>query len=305
VSSTAATHSNDGAGVAGLLAISAAGVLWGTTGVVVQYVNRTTGMGAVSIGFWRLVVAAVVLLAMSVPRLRHLGGSLRRQPLALVLAGLGLGFYQAAYFLSVVWVGVAIATLVSLGVAPVVITAWEAWRSRRRPPALRIVAVAAALVGLALVQDGGGGGGGSHPAWGLVAALVSGTAYAATAMLSSRLARTVPATVLTTVMCAVGAVGLLPLALLAPGPTSPPGGWAIGGLIYIGVACTALAYLLFNAGLRTVPSGAASILTLWEPLTATVLALLLLGETLTPLAVVGSALLLGSVALSYVRAAPA
>ena len=291
-------------GARGLLSISAAGVLWGTTGVVVQYVNRTTGMGALSIGFWRLVVAAIVLLLLSIARLGHLGGSLQRQPLALVAAGIGLGFYQAAYFLSVVWVGVAVATLVSLGVAPVVITVWEAWRSRRRPPVLRVVAVGLALAGLSLVQDGGHGGGGSHPGWGLVAALVSGTAYAATAVLSSRLARTVPATVLTTVMCAVGAVGLLPFALGAPAPTSAPGGWTVGGIVYIGVACTALAYLLFNAGLRTVPSGAASILTLWEPLTATVLALLLLGETLTPLAVLGSVLLLGSVALSYVRANP-
>ena len=67
------------------------------------------------------------------------------------------------------------------------------------------------------------------------------------------------------------------------------------------VACTAVAYGLFNAGLRTVPSGAASILTLWEPLTAAVLAVLLLGETLSPAALVGSALLLGSVMLSYLR----
>jgi DME family drug/metabolite transporter len=104
-------------------------------------------------------------------------------------------------------------------------------------------------------------------------------------------------------MCAVGALALLPLTLAAPPLPQTPGGWAVGGIVYIGVACTALAYGLFNAGLRTVPSGEASILTLWEPLTATVLALLLLGETLTPLAVLGSVLLLGSVALSYVRSA--
>ena len=39
-------------------------------------------------------------------------------------AGIGLAFYQACYFLAVVWVGVAVATMVSLGVAPVVITVW-------------------------------------------------------------------------------------------------------------------------------------------------------------------------------------
>lgn len=288
-------------GVRGLLAVSAAGVLWGTTGVVVQDVHRTTGLGAVSIGFWRLVVAAVALLLLTLPRIAALRQSARRHPLALVAAGVGLGFYQACYFLAVVWVGVAVATLVSLGVAPVVITVWETWRTRRRPPALRIGAVGLALVGLALVQDGGRGTGGSHPGWGLLAALASGTVYAGTAMLSRRLASTVPIMVLTTAMCAVGALALLPLALATPPLAQPPGAGAVGGIVYIGVACTAVAYALFNAGLRTVPSGAASILTLWEPITATVLAVVLLHESLTPLAAVGSGLLLGSVALSYVR----
>ena len=71
--------------------------------------------------------------------------------------------------------------------------------------------------------------------------------------------------------------------------TAPWTAATVGGLIFIGVACTAVAYGLFNAGLRTVPSGAASILTLWEPLTAAVLAVVLLGETLSPAALVGSA----------------
>ena len=51
------------------------------------------------------------------------------------------GLYQACYFLAVVWVGVAVATMVSLGVAPVVITVWESLRRRRRPPARRLGAV--------------------------------------------------------------------------------------------------------------------------------------------------------------------
>ena len=290
------------AGARGLVAVSLAGVLWGTTGVVVQYLHRTVGLGAISIGFWRLLIAAVAMVAISVPTFRRLLVALRHHKLGMIGAGIGLAFYQACYFLAVVWVGVAVATMVSLGVAPVVITVWESVRWRRWPPARRLGAVIMALAGLVLIQNGGQQAGGPHPGWGLMAALMSGTVYAATAVLSSRLTRTVPSTALTTVMVASGALALLPLAAVEGlTGTAPWTAATVGGLIFIGVACTAVAYGLFNAGLRTVPSGAASILTLWEPLTAAVLAVLLLGEILSPAALVGSALLLGSVMLSYLR----
>ena len=198
------------AGARGLVAVSLAGVLWGTTGVVVQYLHRTVGLGAISIGFWRLLIAAVAMVAISVPTFRRLLSALRHHKLGMIGAGVGLAFYQACYFLAVVWVGVAVATMVSLGVAPVVITLWESVRWRRRPPARRMGAVIMALVGLVLIQNGGQEAGGPHPGWGLVAALMSGTVYAATAVLSSRLTRTVPSTALTTVMVVAGALALLP-----------------------------------------------------------------------------------------------
>ncbi len=58
---------HDVAGARGLVAVSLAGVLWGTTGVVVQYLHRTVGLSAIAIGFWRLLIAAVAMVAISVP----------------------------------------------------------------------------------------------------------------------------------------------------------------------------------------------------------------------------------------------
>lgn len=58
------------------------------------------------------------------------------------------------------------------------------------------------------------------------------------------------------------------------------GTWA--GLAYLGVVTMALAYVLFFAGLRTTATGSAAVATLLEPVTAVAIAVLLLGETLTP-----------------------
>jgi len=62
---------------------------------------------------------------------------------------------------------------------------------------------------------------------------------------------------------------------------------------------TALAYVLFLTGIRSITATVASIATLIEPLTSTVLAWLLFGEQLGPLGVFGAALLLGAIGLLY------
>jgi drug/metabolite transporter, DME family len=62
---------------------------------------------------------------------------------------------------------------------------------------------------------------------------------------------------------------------------------------------TALAYVLFVRGLRSVPATAATIATLLEPLTSTILAWLLFGERLGRLGAWGG-LLLGAAMLMLV-----
>jgi DME family drug/metabolite transporter len=70
---------------------------------------------------------------------------------------------------------------------------------------------------------------------------------------------------------------------------------------YLAVVATVIAYSLLNRGLRVVPAGTAATLGLTEPVVATVLGIVLLGERLTPVSAVGAALVLVAV-LVLVRA---
>ena len=63
----------------------------------------------------------------------------------------------------------------------------------------------------------------------------------------------------------------------------------------------AVAYGLFYTGLRSTSSQVAGVLTLLEPLAATVLAVIFLGESLTALGWFGALLLLIAIAVLYVR----
>src|SRR5689334_2193001 len=101
----------------GLSAVSAGALLWGTTGVPVAIIHDRTGLSAVPIGCLRLAIATltVALVFRDVRPVRTMFG---RHRWWLVAAGVGLGAYQALYFVGVQYAGVTISTLVSLGIAP-------------------------------------------------------------------------------------------------------------------------------------------------------------------------------------------
>ena len=288
----------------GLLAVSGGALLWGTTGIGVRIIGDRTGLRAVPIGCYRLLIAAVVLaLVFRGSGWRGVRQSWARHRWWLVAAGVGLGGYQALYFLGVQDVGVSVSTLISLAVAPVALTVAAALGRRRLPSLAATATVACAVGGLALISlaSGSGGHAAPHPLAGVLASLGSGLGYAGTTVVNRRLAADSDPLLLAGSTSAIGGLALLPLAIPL-GMAPPRDGIADGWLVYIGVACTVVAYGLFYLGLRTTPPEVAGVLTLLEPLTATVLAAVVLGETLSTPGWCGAAMLLIAIAGLYVRA---
>jgi DME family drug/metabolite transporter len=249
-----------------------------------------------------MLLAAVVLVSvvLALRQASAVRALLRSRPWRTVAVGTGTALYQAFYFGSVVAIGVTVSTVVSLGIAPVLLTVADAVRRRRRPSTNRLLVLAAALAGLLLVSaTSGSGETGPHPALGVLLALGSGTAYAAATEIGRPLAQVAGPLALTTTTTTIGTVFLLPFGLLAAlGPdrlaTTDPA--AVTGLVYLGVVTMALAYGLLYAGLRTTTGSSAVIATLLEPVTAAVAAALVLDERLGALGVAGTLLILAAVA---------
>ncbi|GAB3247215.1 DMT family transporter [Nocardioides dilutus] len=286
----------------GLAQVSLAGVLWGTGGLGVQVIRQHEPMSVLTISAWRMGLAALVLLA-AVVLLRQAGDIaqlLRERPGPAVLAGVATGAYQALYFGSVVSVGVTVATVVSLGLAPVLVTAVECLRQRRRPGRHALVVLLLAVTGLVLVSSTAGlGETGPRPGLGVLLAVLSGATYALTTMLAESVAATTTPLALTSVATGAGAVALLPLGLLgargdAPLLTTDP--VVLATLAYLGVFTMALAYGLLYAGLRTTSGSAAVVASLLEPVTAAVVAAIVLDERLGVVGVLGTLLILAAVA---------
>jgi DME family drug/metabolite transporter len=285
----------------GLFQICLAGVLWGTGGLGVQLIREREAMSVVTISAWRMLIAAVALAAvvLLLRQTRRVVVLARARPVRAALVGTGTACYQALYFGAVVATGVTVATVVSLGFAPVLLTVVESIRQRRRPTTSRLLVLVAALSGLSLVSlTSRTGETGPHVALGVLLAIGSGTAYAVATELGRPLAQLAGPLALTMTTTTVGAVVLVPFGLLASAGDDPlvsgdPAVVAI--LLYLGVVTMALAYGLLYAGLRTTTGSAAVIATLLEPVTAAAAAAVVLEERLGALGVVGTLMILAAV----------
>ena len=219
----------------GLLQVCAAGVLWGTGGLVVTVLHENDGLGAMTVSAWRMALAAVALVAFAVATHRSavVLATMRDHPVLAVLVGCGTALYQGLYFVSVLMVGVSVATVVSLGLAPVLAAVWEHAVARTRPSTREVAVLAAALVGLVLISVTAGHGStapSDEPVLGLFLAVAAGATYAATTVLGHTLAQRVDPVALTTCATAVGALALAPFVALAavagePVLTTDPARW--------------------------------------------------------------------------------
>jgi DME family drug/metabolite transporter len=210
---------------------------------------------------------------------------------------MGLAVFQTAYFAAVAATGLAVATVVTLGAGPVLIALGARMTLGERLGRGGIAAVAGALAGLAVLVLGGGGA--SVRPWGVLLALLSAAGYCVMTLLTRWWGRNGAADAGGTSVgaFAVTSLCLLPFALsdgLVPHTAQPA--HVVWLLAYIAAVPTALAYALYFAGAAVVRSATVSVIMLLEPVGAAVLAIVLLGERLTTSTVVGTLLMLGSVA---------
>lgn len=268
------------------LAVVFAAVCFGTTGTAQAL--GPDGTQPLAVGAARILVGAALLLVIA-SRVPGAPAGWDRRVLA--TAGVGVAAYQLAFFTAVQDTGVAVGTVVAIGSGPAFtgllgrLTAGEPFTGRW------IAATALACAGVALLVGGGEAAAVSPLGVGL--ALVAGASYATYTVAAKRLltAGHAPEAVMARAFTA-GAVLLLPvLAATGGGGLVSPGGLAL--VVFLGAVPTALAYVLFARGLRRLSSGETATLTLAEPLTATALGIVVLGEHPTALTAAGAALVLG------------
>lgn len=276
------------------VALVLASVLWGTTGTAASFLPES--VPAVAVGASTMGVGGILLFTFSARRaIAALADARARR--WIMLGSLGVVVYPLAFYSSMDLAGVAIGNVVSLGSGPVFAAVFE-WLWQRYPLTARwAIATLIAVVGVALIGSGGHGNDtpGSDVLSGVLLGLLAGLAYALFTYASSRaIGRGYSGRGVMGGMFGVGAVLLLPVLLLT-GASLLSSGDTVGIAAYLAIGPMFIAYLLFGFGLRSIRSSVATTVTLIEPFVATLLAVLIVGERLTPLGWLGLALVIAGV----------
>src|SRR5580693_6535495 len=133
----------------GLLYLITSGLLWGTGGLTGSLLGRVAGLSAMSVAACRLSAGGMlIVIFLTVTGRRWPAGRTAWTRIAVI--GVLAALYQSCYFTAVALTSVALATLVTIGTAPVIVLG--VYRvTGRRAGRLAPVAACLALAGLGLL----------------------------------------------------------------------------------------------------------------------------------------------------------
>ncbi|WP_433621770.1 EamA family transporter [Nocardia sp. CA-120079] len=276
IKSFVAVERSGAAAFSGPVPILAAAVLWGTTGTTSSL--APAGAPAAAIGSAGLVFGGLLLFLSTGTRLRCTRG----EWWLVVVGALAVAGYPVTFYPAVARTGVAVATVIALGSAPV-FAGLLAWVAGQGNPTRRwIGATAAAVLGCAVLVLGPEmtGGTASVDLFGIVLAAFGGLTYAVYSLIGGRLiAHGHSSNAVMGTMFGIGGLLVLPVVLCTDTSWLHTGRGAAVAL-HLAVFTTFVAYRLFGYGLRHTSAQVATTLTLAEPAVAAVLGVVVVGERL-------------------------
>ncbi len=264
-----------------------ASVLFGTTGTAQAILNADAS--GFQVGVARQIVGGLALLI--IVRLMNQQSILKylRTPAGLFAAA-GTLLYQITFFVGVSNLGVALGTVIALGSAPIFTMVLGRVFLKELITRMQLLVTFLVLVGIWFLV--------TKPDQsfqinlGLLAGLGAGLGYAIYTT-SSKIMMTQgaqPTTAMT-----VAFAGPVPIALILFGLSDPSWILSQAGFataLYLGLIPTALAYIFFGIGLRTLTASTVATITLLEPVVASAFGVLLLNEVLSSTQAVGIVLVM-------------
>ena len=271
--------------ILGIVLVSAASLLWGTTGTVQSL--GASGLSPFWVGAAQLAVASVFFVCvLLMTRSRSASSSLPLLPAPsqmglktgwFLLASAGVAGYSISFYAGVKLAGVAVGTAVAIGSSPI-------WAGLIQAVLLRAPLSGLWWLGTA-VSVGGGvamvlskGGATAEISWtGLLLCLLAGLSYASYALINKRLVAHAPTQVVNFYVFTGAACMAIPAALLLAGvPVFTASSLLV--VVYLGIVVSGIAYVLFSNGLRGISGPTGVTLTLIEPVAAFLLAVWIVGE---------------------------
>lgn len=270
-----------------VLALTAAGVLWGVSFLFGKWALEE--MGPAHVTLLRFALATLVLLPYAI--LKGVWPKRRDLPLFLLVGFLTVPATFLVQFWGLSLTSASVAALI-VGCGPPMIAFFGRLFFGERLGKVGWAAVGATTVGVALTVAKPGAG---NDWFGDALVLLSLLAVVGWVLLGKRLNEGYPTVPATAWILALGTLTLTPVALLwegAPRLDLTAVGWT--SVLVLGLGCSAATYVLWNWGVGRVPASRAGVFLNLEPLVGALLGVLVLGDAWGPATVAGGALIVGA-----------
>ncbi len=274
----------------GIWFVLCAAMLWGTTGTAQGL--APAGANPMTVGAVRLAIGGFSLFVIALARGKLFSG-VKWPFFATFVSALFVACYQLSFFAAVEKTGVAVGTMVAIGSSPVAAGILASLIRKEKLERKWYVATFLAVIGCILLSLSGGQL--RLNLTGILLALGAGFSFAMyTVTIKGLLDKHSPDAVMAIVF-SLAAIILSPSFLLFDWRwVLQPQGFAVA--IHLGIVTAALSYWLFARGLQSVKVGNVATLSLAEPLTATLLGVIVLGESLGGQEIVGVVLIFAGIA---------
>ncbi len=269
------------------LYVITAAVLWGTTGVAVKLSNVADTSPLMPAAARNLL--ATTLIGVYLLQIDRRALCIKPKDIcSMALLGVvGVGLCQLSYIFTVTQAYVGVAVLLQ-SLAPTFAYAWALIKHSEKFSKQKLSALALALGGGATVVLGQGGWGGAISPTGLVSGVISGLCWAFYSIYAKSLMHAYSSWTLLFWGNAFASLAWLfilpPQSLIGWCITKPN---ALVASLYLAVACTAIPSWFYLKGMRTLTPSTAGIIGAFEPVAATLLAYLVLHETLALTQIIG------------------
>ncbi|WP_239024074.1 DMT family transporter [Paraglaciecola marina] len=297
----------------GVICIIIACSLWATTGTAA---NLAPSISPLAIGSFAMGVAGLLLLITASKTVIKERAKLSKVPVLLVLGGISIAIYPLAFYSSMKLAGVAIGTVVSLASAPFFSIVFERLINKKSISLRWTISFIFGVVGVTLIAMGKQVHGQptlvnnseylglSTMHFGVILGLIAGLSYAVYAWAAKQMiVQGISSNASMASMFGFASMLLLPSLLITGNNLfATPTNTAVS--IYMAVVPMFIGYLLFGYGLRHIEASKATLITLLEPVLATLLAVIVVGEKFNSWGWLGMVLILVCLMLQMLKVPP-
>lgn len=278
-----------------------AGILWGMIGIFVRRLNAM-GFGSLEIVTVRAIATTILLFLYILVFDRRMFRIHLKDFWCFLGTGIvSIVFFNFCYFKAITMTSLSVAAIL-LYTAPTFVMIMSAILFREKITAVKVISLLATFVGCILVTGLVGTADAINPA-GILVGLGAGVGYALYSIFSRyALERGYHSLTITFYTFLLAMVGTLPMSNhVALRTVSLESRGNILFCVLFGLVSTVVPYLVYTLGLNEMENGRAAIIASVEPVTATLLGVIVYQEELGLQSLIGIVLVLGAIMLCNVR----